>query len=133
MEWSTAKRREPESEHGAQIAIRRRRDDALFQAADRLVHEQQNQAVLQVSNLDITSRGGVQQPIHKLIRQPRRSTQVARKPIGVPRVKAAPDATADGARQATGGDFEIWPLAFVMGAWLLRERRIGSAVLLGIC
>lgn len=40
-------------------------------------------------------------------------------------------ATADGARQATGGDFEIWPLAFVMGAWLLRERRIGSAVLLG--
>jgi uncharacterized membrane protein len=40
-------------------------------------------------------------------------------------------ATADGARQVTGGDFEIWPLACIAGAWLLRERRWPSALLLG--
>ncbi len=40
-------------------------------------------------------------------------------------------ATADGARQAVGGDFEIWPLAALLGAWLLRERRWASAALLG--
>jgi hypothetical protein len=39
-------------------------------------------------------------------------------------------ATADGARQVTGSDFEIWPLALVACAWLLRERRWGSALLL---
>jgi hypothetical protein len=40
-------------------------------------------------------------------------------------------ATADGARQVSGGDFEIWPLAGVALAWLLRERRWGSALALG--
>jgi hypothetical protein len=40
-------------------------------------------------------------------------------------------ATADGARQVSGGDFEIWPLACIAGAWLLRERRWGSAILIG--
>jgi len=40
-------------------------------------------------------------------------------------------ATADGAGQVTGGDFEIWPLACVAAAWLLGERRVVSAALLG--
>jgi hypothetical protein len=40
-------------------------------------------------------------------------------------------ATADGARQVTGGDFEIWPLACIAAAWLLRERRWSSALLIG--
>ncbi len=40
-------------------------------------------------------------------------------------------ATADGARQVSGGDFEIWPLVGVALAWLLRERRWGSALALG--
>jgi hypothetical protein len=39
--------------------------------------------------------------------------------------------TIDGIRQVTGGDFEIWPLAFVAGAWLVREQRWRSALLLG--
>ena len=39
---------------------------------------------------------------------------------------------ADGMRQITGGDFEIWPLAFVAGAWLAREHRWRSALLLGV-
>ncbi len=38
---------------------------------------------------------------------------------------------ADGARQVTGSDFEIWPLALLAGAWLLRGRRWPSALLLG--
>jgi hypothetical protein len=40
-------------------------------------------------------------------------------------------ATADGARQVAGSDFEIWPLALVALAWLARERRWTSALLLG--
>ncbi|WIG57558.1 MAG: hypothetical protein OJF49_000303 [Ktedonobacterales bacterium] len=39
---------------------------------------------------------------------------------------------ADGARQAAGSDFEIWPLAFVALAWIVRERRWSSALLLGV-
>ncbi|MGZ3716582.1 MAG: hypothetical protein ACXVA4_14275, partial [Ktedonobacterales bacterium] len=39
--------------------------------------------------------------------------------------------TVDGIRQVTGGDFEIWPLVFVAGAWLAREHRWRSALLLG--
>ncbi len=38
---------------------------------------------------------------------------------------------ADGMRQVTGGDFEIWPLAFVACAWLTRTNRWRSALLLG--
>ncbi len=38
---------------------------------------------------------------------------------------------ADGVRQIAGGDFEIWPLALLIGAWLLRDRRVASALLLG--
>lgn len=38
---------------------------------------------------------------------------------------------ADGIRQVTGGDFEIWPLALVAGAWLTRKHRLRSALLLG--
>ncbi len=38
---------------------------------------------------------------------------------------------ADGAREVAGADFEIWPLAFIAFAWLARERRITSALLLG--
>lgn len=38
---------------------------------------------------------------------------------------------ADGIRQVTGGDFEIWPLAFIAGAWLARGHRWRSALLLG--
>jgi hypothetical protein len=41
-------------------------------------------------------------------------------------------ATADGARQVAGSDFEIWPLALVALAWLARERRWTSALLLGL-
>lgn len=41
-------------------------------------------------------------------------------------------ATADGARQVSGADFEIWPLAFLSGAWLLAERPRLSAVVLGV-
>ena len=41
-------------------------------------------------------------------------------------------ATADGARQVTGSDFEIWPLALVGFAWLTRDRRWLSAILLGL-
>lgn len=37
----------------------------------------------------------------------------------------------DGMRQVTGGDFEIWPLACVAGAWLARKHRWRSALLLG--
>jgi hypothetical protein len=40
-------------------------------------------------------------------------------------------AGADGARQVAGSDFEIWPLALVAFAWLTRERRWSSALLLG--
>lgn len=40
-------------------------------------------------------------------------------------------ATADGARAVTGADFEIWPLALVAFAWLARDRRWASALLLG--
>jgi len=39
--------------------------------------------------------------------------------------------TADGVREIAGGDFEIWPLALLVGAWLLRDRRVASALLLG--
>jgi len=38
---------------------------------------------------------------------------------------------ADGVREVAGGDFEIWPLALLIGAWLLRDRRVASALLLG--
>jgi hypothetical protein len=38
---------------------------------------------------------------------------------------------ADGVRQIAGGDFEIWPLALLIGAWLLRDRRVASALLVG--
>ncbi|HKV84064.1 MAG TPA: hypothetical protein VJN88_05875 [Ktedonobacterales bacterium] len=41
-------------------------------------------------------------------------------------------ATADGARQVTGADFEIWPLAFLIAAWLLGDRRRLSAIALGV-
>ena len=41
-------------------------------------------------------------------------------------------ATADGARQVTGADFEIWPLAFLIGAWLLADHRRLSPIALGI-
>ena len=41
-------------------------------------------------------------------------------------------ATADGARQVAGSDFEIWPLALVGFAWLARDRRWLAAVLLGL-
>ena len=40
-------------------------------------------------------------------------------------------ATADGARAVTGADFEIWPLALVAFAWITRDRRWVSALLLG--
>ena len=40
-------------------------------------------------------------------------------------------ATADGARQVSGADFEIWPLALVIAAWLLGERSRLSAIALG--
>ncbi len=33
--------------------------------------------------------------------------------------------------QVTGWDFDIWPLALVIGAWLLGDRRITSSLLLG--
>ena len=39
---------------------------------------------------------------------------------------------ADGARQVAGADFEIWALAFTLGAWLTRDRRWTSAILLGL-
>lgn len=39
---------------------------------------------------------------------------------------------ADGMRQVTGGDFEIWPLAFVAIAWLTRANGWRSALLLGV-
>ncbi|MGO8946153.1 MAG: hypothetical protein ACLQUY_00525 [Ktedonobacterales bacterium] len=39
---------------------------------------------------------------------------------------------ADGSRQVAGGDFEIWPLAFLAFAWLSRERSLLSALLVGI-
>jgi hypothetical protein len=41
-------------------------------------------------------------------------------------------ATADGARQVVGSDFEIWPLALVGFAWVARDRRWLSAILLGL-
>lgn len=41
-------------------------------------------------------------------------------------------ATADGARQVAGADFEIWPLAFVVSAWLLADRPRLSAIALGV-
>ena len=40
-------------------------------------------------------------------------------------------ATVDGAREVAGADFEIWPLALVAFAWLARDRRWASALLLG--
>src|SRR5262249_4201895 len=40
--------------------------------------------------------------------------------------------TGDGAGQVAGSDFEIWPLALVALAWLVRERRWTSALLLGL-
>ncbi|MGH2487100.1 MAG: hypothetical protein ACRDHE_13910, partial [Ktedonobacterales bacterium] len=40
-------------------------------------------------------------------------------------------ATADGARQVTGADFEIWPLAFLLATWLLGDRRWLSAIAMG--
>lgn len=40
-------------------------------------------------------------------------------------------ATADGAREVAGADFEIWPLALISFAWLARDRRWASALLLG--
>jgi hypothetical protein len=40
-------------------------------------------------------------------------------------------ADADGARQVTSSDFEIWPLALLAFAWLSRERRWLPALLLG--
>jgi len=33
--------------------------------------------------------------------------------------------------QVTGWDFDIWPLALVIGAWLLADRRIASSLLIG--
>jgi hypothetical protein len=39
--------------------------------------------------------------------------------------------TTDGVRQVAGSDFEIWPLALLLFAWLARERRWTSAVLVG--
>jgi uncharacterized membrane protein len=33
--------------------------------------------------------------------------------------------------QVTGWDFDIWPLALVIGAWLLSDRRVASSLLLG--
>lgn len=41
-------------------------------------------------------------------------------------------ATADGARQVTGADFEVWPLAFLIAAWLLGARPRLSAIALGV-
>jgi uncharacterized membrane protein len=41
-------------------------------------------------------------------------------------------ATADGARQVAGADFEIWPLAFFIAAWLLGARPRLSAIALGV-
>ena len=38
---------------------------------------------------------------------------------------------ADGSRQVAGGDFEIWPLALLAVAWLTREHRWASALLVG--
>jgi hypothetical protein len=38
----------------------------------------------------------------------------------------------NGLRQIGGGDFEILPLALTLGAWLARERRWGSSILLGL-
>lgn len=35
------------------------------------------------------------------------------------------------AAQVTGWDFDIWPLALVIGAWLFADRRIASSILLG--
>ncbi len=40
-------------------------------------------------------------------------------------------ATVDGARQVSGGDFEIWPLVCIGVAWLLRQRWWLSALALG--
>lgn len=39
---------------------------------------------------------------------------------------------ADGARQIVGSDFEIWPLALLAFAWLSRERRWWSVLLLSV-
>jgi hypothetical protein len=33
--------------------------------------------------------------------------------------------------QVTGWDFDIWPLALMIGAWLLADRRVASSVLVG--
>src|SRR5258706_96624 len=40
--------------------------------------------------------------------------------------------TTDGVRQVAGSDFEIWPLALLLFAWLAPERRWTSAVLVGV-
>lgn len=37
----------------------------------------------------------------------------------------------DGVRQIAGGDFEIWPVALLILAWLLRNRSVASALLVG--
>jgi len=39
---------------------------------------------------------------------------------------------ADGARQAAGSDFEIWPLSLTALAWVLRRRRWASGLALGM-
>jgi len=38
---------------------------------------------------------------------------------------------ADGSRQVAGGDFEVWPLALLIVAWLTRDHRWSSALLVG--
>jgi len=62
--------------------------------------------------------------------------------LGIALVAAAPPGSRVGvavlvlaarmaAAQVAGGDFDIWPLALVIGAWLLGDRRITSGLLLG--
>ena len=53
-------------------------------------------------------------------------------PIWQPIVLVLLFTLADGSRQVAGGDFEIWPLAFMAFAWLLRERSWLSALMVGI-
>jgi hypothetical protein len=38
---------------------------------------------------------------------------------------------ADAVRRVAAGDFDIWCVALLAGAWLLRDRRIASGLLLG--
>ncbi len=62
--------------------------------------------------------------------------------LGIALVAAAPPgarvgvavlvlATRTASAQVTGWDFDIWPLALVIGAWLFADRRITSSLLLG--